>query len=131
MTTSPSARTPTIACLRKPSCSGSVTATIWITPASWRRATRCRTAASESPTARAIVAYGAPSVLLQLLDDRLADVVEQSRAGTHQAAAQKGIRCQTVPGNTDFIDVIPNGASKYVVQRSSILAAEITRPEAA
>ena len=34
----------------KPSVSGSVTATICMTPVSRRRCTRCRTAASDSPT---------------------------------------------------------------------------------
>ena len=38
----------------KPSCSGSVTATICMIPDSRRRWTRRRTAASESPTASAI-----------------------------------------------------------------------------
>jgi hypothetical protein len=41
---------------RKPSVSGSVTATICITPASCSRCTRCRTAASDSPTALPIAA---------------------------------------------------------------------------
>src|SRR4051812_48483442 len=55
---SPEVRRPTIAWRAKPSWRGSVTATICMTPASSSRCTRCRTAASESPTARPIVAYG-------------------------------------------------------------------------
>src|SRR5438105_3223279 len=43
---------------RKPRVVGSVTATISITLASSSRCTRWRTAASDSPTALAIVAYG-------------------------------------------------------------------------
>ena len=48
---------PIIACRVNPSCSGLVTATICITPVSTSRATRWRTAASDSPTAEAIRAY--------------------------------------------------------------------------
>ena len=51
-----STRIPTIACRAKPSSSGSVTATICITPLSISRCTRCRTAASESPTTLPIAA---------------------------------------------------------------------------
>jgi hypothetical protein len=51
---SPLVRTPTIACREKPTCSGSVTPTICMTPASSSRCTRCRTAASDSPTAAAM-----------------------------------------------------------------------------
>ena len=40
----------------KPTWSGSVTATIWMTPDSTSRCTRWRTAASESPTALPMVA---------------------------------------------------------------------------
>ena len=40
----------------KPTCSGSVTATICMTPASSSRWTRCRTAASDRPTALPIAA---------------------------------------------------------------------------
>ena len=69
---------PIIAWRAKPSCSGSVTATICITPLSISRCTRCRTAASESPTALPMAAYGMPAVLLQLLDDALGDVVEHA-----------------------------------------------------
>src|SRR5215471_14159836 len=54
---SPSHLRPIMAWRRKPSVSGSVTATICITPVSWRRCTRCLTAASDSPTALPIAAY--------------------------------------------------------------------------
>ena len=57
MRRSPSTLTPTITCRAKPSVSGSVTATICITPLSSRRCTRCRTAASDSPTILASAAY--------------------------------------------------------------------------
>jgi hypothetical protein len=49
---------PIMAWRANPSSSGSVTATICITPPSMSRCTRCRTAASESPTALPIAAYG-------------------------------------------------------------------------
>ena len=52
--TSPSTEIPIIAWRVKPSCSGSVTATICMIPDSRRRWTRRRTAASESPTASAM-----------------------------------------------------------------------------
>ena len=54
--TSPSQLIPIIAWRGKPTWSGSVTATICITPASSSRCTRCRTAASDSPTALPIAA---------------------------------------------------------------------------
>ena len=69
-----------MACRWKPTCSGSVTATICMTPGSSSRCTRWRTAASDSPTALPMVAYGPPAVLLQLLDDRLGHVVERTSA---------------------------------------------------
>src|SRR5436190_18636447 len=53
--TSPGTRTPIMACRVKPTCNGSVTATICMTSASMSFCTRCRTAASDSPTSRAIV----------------------------------------------------------------------------
>ena len=49
------ARTPIIACRLNPTWRGSVTATICMTSASMSFWTRCRTAASDSPTSRAIV----------------------------------------------------------------------------
>ncbi len=67
---------PIIACRGKPSWSGSVTATICMTPVSSSRWTRWRTAASESPTALPMLAYGMPAVPLKLFDDLLGDVVE-------------------------------------------------------
>ena len=54
--TSPVTDTATIACLAKPGCIGSVTATICMTPDSTSFCTRWRTAASDSPTALPIVA---------------------------------------------------------------------------
>ena len=54
MRASPSARIPTMAWLRNPTWSGSVTATICMIPASRIRWTRWRTAASERPTASAM-----------------------------------------------------------------------------
>src|SRR5690606_24453856 len=56
--TSPSTLTPTIAWRRKPTVSGSVTATICITPWSSSFCTRWRTAASDRPTALPMAAYG-------------------------------------------------------------------------
>lgn len=56
--TSPSTWMPTIAWRRKPTVSGSVTATICITPWSSSFWTRWRTAASDRPTALPIAAYG-------------------------------------------------------------------------
>src|SRR5215208_4366407 len=53
----PEQQIPIIASRPKPSSLGSVTATICMTPASSRRFTRCRTAASERPTASAIPEY--------------------------------------------------------------------------
>src|SRR6185312_4222298 len=137
-TTSPSTRTPTIACLRKPSCRGSVTATIWITPASWSRATRWRTAASERPTARAIVAYerrpsscNCSTIALPTSSSKTwgAPAVTPPRLAEFEAESTR-IRCQTVSG-TRIHRRSRTDASKYVVQGSSILAAEFTRPEAA
>ena len=55
---SPSTWMPTIACRRNPTVSGSVTATICITPWSSSFWTRWRTAASDRPTALPIAAYG-------------------------------------------------------------------------
>ena len=52
--TSPSTEIPIMAWRVKPSCSGSVTATICMIPDSRRRWTRRRTAASDSPTVSAI-----------------------------------------------------------------------------
>ena len=52
---------PTSAWRWKPSCSGSVTATIWITPLARSCWTRRRTAASESPTSSAIGVGRRPS----------------------------------------------------------------------
>ena len=49
-------RTPTMAWRAKPSSIGSVTATTCITPDSVSRWTRCRTAASDSPTTLPIAA---------------------------------------------------------------------------
>jgi len=46
----PCALMPIMACRANPSSSGSVTATICITPLSVSRCTRWRTAASDSPT---------------------------------------------------------------------------------
>ena len=51
---SPPTVSPIMAWRPKPIIRGSVTPTICITPESMRRCTRCRTAASESPTAGAI-----------------------------------------------------------------------------
>ena len=48
---------PERACRWKPSCMGSVTATICIPPAPVSRCTRCRTAASLRPTIRPISEY--------------------------------------------------------------------------
>ena len=78
---SPSMRSPIIAMRRKPSVSGSVTATICTTPDSMRRCTRWRTAASESPTAVASFVYGRRPSLLELLDERLVDVVDDDATG--------------------------------------------------
>src|SRR5690606_1876588 len=56
--TSPSHLMPIIAWRGKPSVSGSVTATICMTPSSSSRCTRWRTAASERPTALPMAEYG-------------------------------------------------------------------------
>lgn len=56
--------------------SGSVTATICITPWSSSFWTRWRTAASERPTALPIAAYGRMAVFLELFDDGEGDGVQ-------------------------------------------------------
>jgi hypothetical protein len=104
------------------------------------RATRWRTGGlreAHRPRDRGVRA--AP-VVLQLLDDRLAHVVEQGRgrapAVTHPRLAEfeaesTRIRCPEPSLERGFRRRSRTDASKYVVQGSSILAAEFTRPEAA
>ena len=66
-----------MACREKPTWIGSVTATICMTPASSRRCTRWRTAASDRPTALPIVAYGRRPSSCSCSMMRLDDVVER------------------------------------------------------
>ena len=82
-------RIPIIAWRAKPICSGSVTATICMTPESSSRWTRWRTAASDSPTRLADAGVRPAPVLLQLLDDGLGGVVELRRADWRRDTAME------------------------------------------
>ena len=98
---SPSARIPTMAWLRKPTCSGSVTATICMTPASRIFWTRWRTAASDRPDRLGDRPVGPASVLLQLLDDGLVDVVEESVGAERGGRRAHGRRSGRGTGTVD------------------------------
>ena len=107
---SPSILRPIIASRRNPSVSGSVTATICTTPDSTRRCTRWRTAASDSPTAVAELRVREPPVLLELLDDRLVDVVDHDGAiGAGALATPSAGRHAFPPRTPQSLAAVPRG----------------------
>ena len=118
---------------RNPTVSGSVTATICMTPDSTSRCTRWRTAASERPTAVGEPGVRQAPVLLEPFDDLLVDGVERGA----RAAAACRFPVDPVPVGHDSrhpsptMDSVAHPTARPAFQARAIPAQRIPSPTGA